>query len=105
MLGMAVPEEIRTRLSRWCAARVPDGEREQRQISYTSQGDEVTIVDRRPPAYPELQAAWSSTPLAQLRRNTPRPGEWTLLRPVGDGGWRREAEGTDPIALLDRMSA
>jgi hypothetical protein len=99
---MAVPEEIRSRLSQWCAARVPDGERDQRQIAYTIQGDSITILERRPPAYPELRPAWSATPLARLRRG--RDG-WQLERPVGNGDWRREAAGADPIELLDRVSA
>jgi hypothetical protein len=27
-----------------------------------------------------------------------------LYRPVGDGGWRRESGGPDPIALLEQVS-
>jgi hypothetical protein len=99
---MAVPDETRTRLSQWCAARVPDDERDQWQVGYTIQGDEVTIVERRPPAYPELGAAWSATPVAQLRLDD--EGGWALYRPVGESGWRREASGPDPIALLDQVS-
>jgi len=102
MRDMAVPEEIRTRLSRWCATRVPDAEREQRQIAYTIHGDEITIIERRPPAYPELGQAWSATPMARLRRH--RDG-WLLDRPIGTGDWQRDADGSDPIELLDRASA
>ena len=98
---MAVPEEIRTRLSRWCAARIPDTEREQRQIGYTIHGDAITILERRPPAYPELGPAWSATPVARLRR---RSDGWHLERPVGRGDWQRESSGSDPIALLDRVT-
>jgi hypothetical protein len=97
---MAVPEEIRTRLSRWCAARVPDAEREQRQIGYTIHGEEITIFERRPPAYPELGPAWSSTPIARLRRHADR---WLLDRPVGAGEWQLDSDGSDPIELLDRV--
>ncbi|OZM82918.1 hypothetical protein [Pseudonocardia sp. MH-G8] len=98
---MAVPEEIRTRLSRWCAARIPAAEREQRQIAYTIHGDDVTILERRAPAYPELGAAWSATPMARLRRRT---GGWLLDRPVGTGHWQHDADGSDPIELLDRVT-
>lgn len=99
---MAVPEEVRRRLSQWCAARVSDAERDQRQIAYTIQGDAITILERRPPAYPELGAAWSATPVARLRQE--RDG-WHLERPVGAGDWRRESAGSDPIVLLDRVTA
>ena len=99
---MAVPEEIRTRLSQWCAARVPDAERDQRQVAYTIHGDAITILERRPPAYPELRPAWSATPMARLRRVA---DGWRLERPVGTDGWRPDATGSDPIALLDAVSA
>jgi carbamate kinase len=99
---MTVPEETRIRLTQWCSARVPGAEREQRQVGYSIQGDEITVVERRPPAYPELGPAWSTTPVARLRRNDEG---WTLLQPLGDGGWRRAAGGPDPIDLLDQAAA
>jgi len=99
---MAVPEEIRTRLSQWCAARVPAGERDQHQIAYTIHGDAITIFDRRPPAYPELGPAWSATPLARLVRVD---DEWQLERPAGRGEWRPDATGSDPIELLEQVRA
>jgi hypothetical protein len=100
---MTVADEIRTRLSQWCSARVPDSEREHRQIAYTIQGDDVTIVDRRPPTYPELGHAWSAVPVARLHQED--SGTWTLLRPVDGDQWRRAADGPDPIALLDEIRA
>jgi hypothetical protein len=99
---MAVPEEIRARLSQWCAARVPTAERDQRQIAYTIHGDAVTILERRPPAYPELGPAWSATPVARLLR---RPDGWQLERPAGRGEWRQDTTGNDPIALLESVRA
>ncbi|GAA1250595.1 hypothetical protein GCM10009609_12440 [Pseudonocardia aurantiaca] len=99
---MTVSDEIRTRLSQWCAARVTDEEREQRQVAYTIQGDDVTIVERRPPAFPELGHAWSAVPVARLRKED--GGMWTLFWPVEGGEWRREACGDDPIALLDEAA-
>lgn len=98
MPTVVVPEEIRHRLSQWCTARIPDAERRQRQIGYTISGDEVTILDRRAPTYPELHTAWSSTPVALLRAENEA---WTLYRPVGDDEWQPVASGTDPLALLD----
>ncbi len=85
---MAVPEEIRSLLSRWCAAQVPDERRDAMQVGYTIQGDEVTIVRRHPPEFPELGAAWTSVRVAQLRYGDPKPGMWSLYV-AGDDDWRR----------------
>ncbi|MHA6797196.1 DUF3024 domain-containing protein [Pseudonocardia bannensis] len=105
---MSVPEEIRVRLSHWCTAHVPDDERALRQIAYTTSGDEVTILDRRPPTFPELGAAWTATPVARLRRDDPEPGLWTLHRPVAENSpdaWERDVAGPadDPLVLLARV--
>lgn len=97
---MSVSEEVRHRLSLWCAQRIPDAERERRQIGYLVDGAEITIVDRRAPRYPELDAEWTSTPLARLCSST--GGRWSLYRPGAHGGWDRQDDGPDPIALLDR---
>jgi hypothetical protein len=98
---MSVSEDIRHRLSLWCAARIPDAERAHRQIAYTVEGGHVTIVDRRAPTRPELGTEWSSTPLARL--HTDGDGRWTLHRPAA-GRWVRHADGADPIALLDAVT-
>ncbi|HZG90230.1 MAG TPA: hypothetical protein VEZ42_08450 [Pseudonocardia sp.] len=100
---MSVTEDVRARLSAWCTARIPDAERRTRQIGYTIQGDEVTIVDRRAPTYPELVTAWSTTPLARLRDADPQPGAWTLYRPSAGDGWEQVATGEDPLTLLEQV--
>lgn len=101
---MAVPDEIRHLLSQWCAARVPDSARELRQIAYTTQGDEITILDRRPPLYPELDTAWSATPIAQLRLAESESERWTLYLREGDDRWVRDAGASGaPAELLDRL--
>lgn len=102
---MAVSEDTRARLLRWCAQRVPPSDRGERQIGYTIRGSDITLVDRRPPRYPELGAAWTSTPIVRLRADDPRPGEWTLYRPSGEGDWvRTDSSGDDPVALLDLVT-
>jgi hypothetical protein len=102
---MSVPEQTRVRLSQWCTARIPAQERRQRQIGYTIQGDDVTIVDRRAPAYPELGTAWSTTPLARLRADDPGAGDWTLYRPAGEDRWQPVTTGTDPVDLLQQVQS
>jgi hypothetical protein len=106
MPGMAVPEETRRRLSRWCADRVGEGDRDRRQISYSIQGTEVTIHDRRPPAYPELDREWSATAVALVRADDPDEDVWSLYLPAANGdGWQRSGEpGPDPVLLLDRLT-
>jgi hypothetical protein len=95
---MAVPEEIRARVTEWCAACLPAEVRDRRRIAFTSVGDTLTILDRRPPAVPELGAVWSSTPLARLRSEG---DTWTLSLPTVDGErWQRQASAEDPLTLL-----
>ncbi|GAA4541653.1 hypothetical protein [Pseudonocardia xishanensis] len=99
---MAVPAEIRTRVTDWCAQCLPAEERERRRIAFTAVGDTLTILDRRPPAFPELGAVWSSVPLARLRAEQDR---WVLFVPsVGGERWeRREPAAADPLELLARI--
>ncbi|MDN5859693.1 MAG: hypothetical protein L0H84_13830 [Pseudonocardia sp.] len=100
---MVLSEEVRRRLSRWCADRVPGPERPHRQVGYTVHGSEVTITERRAPLYPELGTAWTSQPLVRLRLEDPSAGRWIAYRPEGaDGEWMPSgAETGDPIALLN----
>ncbi|MEJ8281786.1 hypothetical protein [Pseudonocardia spirodelae] len=105
---MGVPEQVRVQLATWCTEQVPDDASDRRRIAYTTAGSTVTILDRRPPAFPELGAAWSSTSLAQLRCDDPAPGEWTLYLPAEPGSGRRwersEPSGADPFVLLGRVA-
>ncbi|OLL74957.1 hypothetical protein Ae168Ps1_3354 [Pseudonocardia sp. Ae168_Ps1] len=105
---MGVPEQVREQLAAWCAELVPAGERDRRRIGYTTAGDVVTILDRRPPAFPELGAAWASTALAQLRADDPEAGSWTLYIPAAPGSrgrWERvRPPAADPFELLDRIA-
>jgi hypothetical protein len=100
---MAVPEEIRARVTEWCAACLPPDAKDRRRIAFTSVGDTVTVLDRRPPAVPELGAVWSSTPLARLRREH---DVWTLYLPTtaGDRWERQEPTATDPLPLLETIT-
>lgn len=103
---MTLPEETRRRLAAWCADRVRAAGRARHQVAYTVHEDVVTLLDRRPPEFPELGAAWSRRRLAQLRGGDPGPGLWSLYRPVGEDGWERSGSpDDDPIALLARIEA
>jgi len=86
----------------WCAECLPAEERPRRRIAFTSVGDTLTILDRRPPRFPELGAVWSSIPLARLRAE----GDgWVLFLPTVDGArWeRQEPAAADPLDLLARI--
>ncbi|SFN22433.1 hypothetical protein SAMN05216207_1010153 [Pseudonocardia ammonioxydans] len=105
---MGVPEQVRQQLAAWCAELVPESERDRRRIGYTTAGSTVTVLDRRPPAFPELGAAWTSTSLAQLRADDPEPGSWTLYIPAARGSgerWERvRPAAEDPFVLLERVA-
>lgn len=104
---MGVPEQVRERLAAWCAELVPESERDRRRIGYTTAGGTLTILDRRPPTFPELGAAWTSTSLAQLRADDPEPGSWSLYIAAAPGSgarWERiRPPATDPFELLGRI--
>ncbi len=100
---VAVPGELRAVFGRWCAGRVPAERRDTLQIGYLIQGDEVTIMERHPPAFPELGPAWTSMPVAQLRHGDPAPGLWSLYTPDGED-WRRY-DAADPAPDPERLLA
>jgi hypothetical protein len=101
MEAVAVPGDYRVVFSRWCASQVPADRRDSMQIGYLIQGDEVTIIERHPPTFPELDAAWTSTPIAQLRYRDPEAGLWSLYVPAGEH-WRRY-EGTQHALRPERL--
>jgi hypothetical protein len=102
---MAVSREHQALFGRWCAERVPADERGRLQVGYSIRGDQVTIVRRRPPRYPELGAAWSIARIAQLRHNEPAKGLWRLYTPTEDGWERADHEPADvPEPLLAEVA-
>lgn len=107
---MPLPAETRQqlahRLTQWCAARVPGTDRERHQIGYVIQGDDITIVDRRAPLYPELDRAWSAQPLLRLRPDDTTTGRWVVYAwdPARRAWVRSGAVGDDPVALLDEAA-
>lgn len=91
-------------LSRWCADRVPAAARHARQVAYTIHEGVVTIVDRRPPTFPELTSAWSRTPLAQLRLDA--EGRWRAYRRAGERWEPYDRQPTESLeALLAEIAA
>ncbi|MBV9315489.1 MAG: hypothetical protein JO100_17555 [Pseudonocardia sp.] len=103
---MTVPKEYRALFSRWCAERVPAHARAHLQIGFRIHGDVVTILERRPPEFPELSSVWTSTSVAQLRHNDPEPGLWRIYHWVEDS-WRcyDHPPSTMPEPLLAMIAA
>lgn len=103
---MVVSDQFRVRLAAWCRDHVPAAERERRRLGWAIHGDEVRIVNRQAPTFPELSTAWTSTPLAQLRYRDPGPGLWSIYRPGSEPEtWERYGEPAgDPFELLDRAT-
>lgn len=97
---MAVPEQARREIGRWCSER----RRPDVRVDYNVLDATVTIVERRPPEMPELTPAWSSRKVAQLRFGDPVPEQWALFHPV-DGGWERSDVGAEdaPGPLLEEI--
>lgn len=102
---MAVPEDVQAEIRRWCAGRVPEHQRDRLRIGYSVRGDQVTITERHPPAFPELGSAWSSTPVAQLRYNNPEAGLWRIYQPSETDRWARydHPPSSDAGPLLDEI--
>ena len=94
---MSVPEDERSAIAAWCAARVSAAKRPRWRLGWAVQGDDVTLAERRAPEPPDVR--WSSTPLARLSRDG--DGRWTLHRPGPGGTWRATTCGPDPVALLE----
>lgn len=103
---MPVGKETQELLSRWCVERVPAHARSRLQVAYTIHNDQVTIVERHPPTFPELSSEWSTTRVAQLRHDDPEPGLWQIYA-LRDGSWRRyqRPPSASPAELLDEIAA
>lgn len=95
-----MPEDHRDTIALWCARRVPARMRDQVQFGFTERAGRVTIVERRPPVYPELDLEWTSKPVAQLRF---AEHGWTLYWADRNGRWHRYphvAPSATPVPLL-----
>jgi len=86
--AVQVPDEHRTAIRRWCAARVPATRRDRVQVCATERAGRVTLSRRSAPTFPELAAEWTTAPIAQLRFD-PGTGCWTLMWPDTGGRWHR----------------
>lgn len=102
-----MPDDHRAIVRRWCAAQVPDAQRDAVQVSYSERAGRITLTQRRAPVFPELATEWSSSPIAQLRFD-PGTEQWTLLWPDSGGRWHRypdESKAATPKPLLDIVDA
>jgi hypothetical protein len=75
------------RVARWCEHRVPQRARHQVRMEYRVRGATVTVVERRVPwdaPGTEFGPAWTTRPVAQLRRTPPG---WRLFWPDRRTRW------------------
>jgi hypothetical protein len=107
MRAVLVPDEHRALVRRWCAARIPEDQRDQMRISYSERAGRITLSARRAPVFPELGTGWTTEPIAQLRL-LPDEERWILLWPDSGGRWHRypdETKASTPAPLLDIIDA
>lgn len=75
------------RVARWCDQKVPQRARHQVRMEYQVRGATVTLVERRVPwnaPGTECGPAWTTRPVAQLRRT---PQGWRLFWPDRRTRW------------------
>lgn len=83
---MAVPQDVLSEVARFCEERTPVELRDRLRLECSARGNAITIVERRPPWNPSFGTDWTTSEIAQLRRDTAR-GTWSLRWHGRDGRW------------------
>lgn len=81
---MAVPAGAARLVQLFCDKRNPP--RDDFRLEVHGRGNDLTIVERRPPWRPEAEPEWSSLPVAKLHWNQ-KVGLWSLRCADANGKW------------------
>jgi Protein of unknown function (DUF3024) len=104
---MAVPDDALAEAERFCEERTPPDLRDQLRLECSARGDAITLVERRAPWNAELTAEWTTTHVAQLRRDSAN-GTWSLHWRGSDDRWHpydRVRPSSDTRHLLAEIDA
>lgn len=83
---MAVPQDALPEVERFCEERTPPDLRDEMRLECSLRGDAITIVERRAPWDPQLNSAWTTSDVAQLRHDGGE-GSWSLHWRGSDERW------------------
>jgi len=83
---MTVPRDVLAEVERFCGERTPVDLRDQLRLECSARGSAITIVERRAPWNPTFSTDWTTSEIAQLRRDPVR-GTWSLHRRSSDERW------------------
>ncbi len=91
---MPIPELVRrlaeNQIQAYCERRVPAHARHQVRLEAVTEGNAITIVERRAPWRPEYGPEWSTRGMVRFRYE-PRLGAWSLFWSDRHGRWHRYA--------------
>jgi hypothetical protein len=82
---VAIRDDVFDEVTRFCAERTPADLRDQLRLEYWARGSSITIVERRAPWNPSFGTDWTTSPIAQLRRDA--RGAWSLHWRGSDERW------------------
>jgi len=82
---VAIPDDVFDAVTRFCEKRTPADVRNQLRLECTARGTSITIVERRAPWSSSLGTDWTTSPIAQLRRDA--RGVWLLHWRGSDERW------------------
>jgi len=88
---MTVPEDVLSEVARFCDERTPVDHRDQLRLDCSARGNAITIVERRAPWNPGFGTDWTTSEIAQLRRD-PERGTWSLHWRSSDERWHAYEE-------------
>jgi hypothetical protein len=86
---VAIPQDASRLVQLFCEKRIPPSDAISLEVG--TRGNQITIVERRPPWRPEAGPEWSSLPVAKLVWD-PNAELWSLRYADSNGRWHRYDE-------------